>query len=422
MKIAVFSDMHFGFAHRPDLEDDTFDNADEAMEKALDADLILILGDIFDSRLPKTNTWAKAMKILTKPLMKENRGIKLIHSTKEIKEISQRTLSHIPVVALHGTHERRGRGEPNAIDVLENAGILIHLHCDTIIFEKDGVKVAVHGMSGVPERFASDILSQWNPQPAEGCFNILLLHQSIDPYVYSPLEPPSIAVSNLPKGFDMIIDGHIHQHNQIMLGDTTLVFAGSTVVTQFEKLEAEVEKGVYFISLNNNVKTEFVPLKNYRKFFYEEIFIEEGTAKNQIDERIEEILSSGFQKPPIIRMKIYGKKAEIFDQDLRELERKYFGKAILIFAKEVESPEIAIKTEFLRALREEKLSVEDMGLELLKKNLDEFGFSPMIDYEQVFKLLGEGEVEKTFDILVGGQKTLEGILKTSSGDANDIKS
>jgi len=415
MKIAVFSDPHFGFASRPDLEDDSFENADEAMEKALDADLILIPGDIFDSRLPKTGTWAKAMKVLTKPLMKENTGIKLIQSTKEMKDISKRTLDHIPVVALHGTHERRGRGEANAVEVMENAGLLIHLHCNTVIFEKDGVRVAIHGMSGVPERFANDILMQWNPQPVEGCFNILLLHQSIDPYVYSPLEPPSISVSSLPKGFDIIIDGHVHEHNQIKLGSTTLVFAGSTIVTQYEKAEAEVEKGIHFIDLSNDMRIDFVPLKNDRKFFYEEIFLQEGSVKDQIDARIGGILSAGFQKPPIIRAKVYGKEAEIFDQDLRDLERKYLGKAVLIFAKEVESPEIASKTEFLRALREQKLSIEDMGLEVLKNNLDEFGFSQAIDYEQVFKLLGEGEVEKTFDILVGEQKTLEGVLKTFLG-------
>jgi len=411
MRIAALSDFHFGFAYSPEVENDSFENADEAMEKALNSDLILILGDIFDSRSPKTNTWAKSIKILVKPLMKENSRVKLIQSTKEMKEISKRTLDHLPVVALHGTHERKGREEANVIEVLENAGLLIHLHCNTVVFEKDGVKVAIHGMSGVPERFAKDVLQQWNPQPIKDCYNILLLHQSIDPYIYSPLDPPSISVSNLPKGFNLVIDGHIHEHNQIKLGDATLLFAGSSVVTQFERTEAEVEKGIHFIDIDKEVKIEFVPLEKNRKFFYEEVFLQEGSAKEQIERMITDILASNFQKSPIIRIKIYGKETEILNQDLRDLERKYSDRALLIFVKEVESPEIEKKTEFLRALREQKLSVEEIGLEVLKKNLDELNFSSAFDYEHVFRLLSEGDAEKTFNILIGEQKTLEGWKK-----------
>lgn len=165
MKIAILSDFHFGFAYNSELENDSFENADEAVQKALDSDLILVAGDIFDSRLPKTGVWAKAIKVLVKPLLRENTGVKLVQSSKELKEISKRTLRHLPIVALHGTHERRGKDETNAVETLDNAGLLIHLHCQTVVFEKDGIKVAVHGMSGVPERFAKDVLYQWCPKP-----------------------------------------------------------------------------------------------------------------------------------------------------------------------------------------------------------------------------------------------------------------
>jgi len=408
MKLAVLSDFHFGFAFTPELEEDSFENADEAMEKALKADLILLLGDIFDSRVPKTQTWAKAMKILVKPLLEEDRGVKLISSTKELKKASVRTLSHLPVIAIHGTHERRGRGELNAVEVLENAGLLIHLHCHTIVLEKDGIKIAIHGMSGVPERFAKDILKQWNPQPVENCFNILLLHQSINPYIYSPLEPPSISISDLPKGFDLILDGHVHQNAQEKINGTTLIFPGSTVVTQFEKSESEVEKGFYFIELKDGIKIEFCPLQKARKFFYEEIQLKESFKKEQIESKIKEILSKNLTKPPIIRIKLKG--SEILDKELNNLEKIFAGKAILIFAKDFESREVEKKAEFLRALREQRLSVEDIGIEILRKNLEELNFSFSFDYEQIFRLLSEGEVEKTLQILLGEQKTLEGIL------------
>ena len=114
MKIAVLSDFHFGHAYSSELEDDSFDAVEEALDR-IDADFILVLGDVFDSRVPKTATWAKALRVLSKPLLKESSGLKIVETNKELKKISNRTLNHVPVVAIHGNHERRGRGELNAV-------------------------------------------------------------------------------------------------------------------------------------------------------------------------------------------------------------------------------------------------------------------------------------------------------------------
>ena len=411
MKIAILSDFHFGFAYNSELENDSFENADEAVQKALDSDLILVAGDIFDSRLPKTGVWAKAIKVLVKPLLRENTGVKLVQSSKELKEISKRTLRHLPIVALHGTHERRGKDETNAVETLDNAGLLIHLHCQTVVFEKDGIKVAVHGMSGVPERFAKDVLYQWGPKSIEGCFNILMIHQSIDPFIYSPLEPPSLSLSNLPKGFDLIVDGHLHIAGQEKAGNTIILFPGSTITTQLEPNEAEVEKGVYQLDLYKEIKVNFIPLANNRKFFYKQINLESGSVREQIEKAINGILSEKFTKPPLVKLKIFGKEVEVSDQELRDIERKYFGQAIVSFSKELETLEIARKIEFLKDLREQKLSVEEIGFEILKKNLEELNFEPVFDHEQAFDMLSESEAERFFNILVGEQETLAKILK-----------
>jgi DNA repair exonuclease SbcCD nuclease subunit len=411
MKVAVLSDFHFGFSYSLETENDSFENAEEAMEKALDCDLILIAGDIFDSRIPKTSVWAKAIKILVKPLLKESSGVRLVSCSKELKEISKRTLSHLPVVAIHGTHERRGKDEINAVEALENAGILIHLHQNTIVFEKDGKRIAIHGMSGVPERYAKDVLYSWNPKPLENCFNILLIHQSIDPYVYSPLEPPTLNLSNLPKGFDVIIDGHVHSPAQEKIGNTLLIFPGSTIVTQFEKNEALAEKGFFKLEINGKVKVSFEKLEKNRKFFYEEVETKIGKTNEQIEKIIKRILEQKFLKPPIIRIKIKGKETEVSDQDLREIEKKFSGQAIVTLIKELEKEEITRKVEFLRNLREQKLSIEEIGLNILRKNLEELGFGASFDPENIFDLLSEGEVEKVLNILVGEQTTLEKVLK-----------
>jgi DNA repair exonuclease SbcCD nuclease subunit len=404
MKIAVLSDFHFGYAYNSELEDDPFDAVEEAIDR-IDADLILVLGDVFDSRVPKTATWAKALRVLSKPLLKESSNVKIVETNKELKKISHRTLQHVPVVAIHGNHERRGRGELSTVQAMENAGLLIHLHAQHIVFEKDGKKVAIHGMSSVPERFAKDALNEWNPQPLPGAYNILLLHQNIDPYVYSPLEPPSLNLSNLPKGFNLILDGHVHMKNEQNIGDSRLVIIGSTLITQFEKSEADNDKGFWIIDTNEN-KISFFALQNNRKFFYKELDLKENYLKNEIEFTIDEILAEHIGKKPIIKLKIHANDSDFLSGDLRNIDAKYSDRAILIFAKEIESPEILGKIEFLRNIRDQKLSAEEIGLKVLRNNLSQLKFEDIFDVEQVFHLLNENEADRVFNILTGEQKTL----------------
>jgi len=413
MLISILSDFHFGYGWNTKSEEDSFHNAEEAISKCLDSDLILIAGDLFDSRMPRTDTWAKALKVLSRPLLADNKNVKLEGKIgKELDEISKRTLTGIPVIALHGTHERRTKDQINPIQVLEKTGFLIHLHCNGLIFEKDGKKVAIQGMSGVPERYAKEVLDRWNPKPVEKCFNILMMHQSIDPYVYSPLEPPTLDMSNLPKGFDMIIDGHVHTRDLTKIDKTILLLPGSTIVTQLKKEESEVQKGLYKVSIDNEIKTDFIPLENSRKFFYEEINLNSDTTiRSQIEEKIEKIISQDFKKQPIIKVKIIGKETNIIEKELREIEKKYSDKAFINFSKELESPEMTRKIELLRDLRNRKLSVEEMGLQIFKKNIENLNFSSSFDSENVFKLLSDGETEKAFNIITGKQATLSGNFK-----------
>jgi len=412
MKIAVISDLHFGYAYGTELETDSFENAEEAMKKALSiADLILLPGDVFDSRLPKTSVWARAIRILTMPLMAEHSGVEFVSSTKQLKKISARTLQHVPLIAIHGTHERRG-SDTNAIHALENAGVLIHLHCETIVFEKDGVRVAIHGMSGVPDRYARRVLKEWNPQPLPGCVNILMLHQSIDPFIYSPLGTVSIRLEDLPKGFDLIIDGHLHGAGREVVAGTPLIFPGSTVITQLEKHEAQTEKGFYDIDIemdaggNKKIDFNFYALQSNRKFFFEDVETAGGLKVN-VEKKLNELLAKEFTKRPIVKLKIKGLESDLIEQELKSIEQKYGSRTILRFVKELESPEIAEKVEFLRNLREQKMSAEEIGLSLMHKNLEELNFAAQFDSEKIFRMLTEGATDNAFAILTGEQKTLE---------------
>ncbi|MBI2543073.1 MAG: metallophosphoesterase family protein [Candidatus Aenigmarchaeota archaeon] len=407
MKISVLSDLHFGHGYNSELENDSFDNGEEAVEKSLDSDLIILAGDVFDIRAPKTPTWGRALKILSKPLLKDNPGIKLVETDKQLKEISQRTLNHIPLIAIHGNHERLTKGEVNTVEALENAGLVIYLHLNKITFEKDGKKVAIHAMSSVPDRYAKEVMDKWDPKPVQGCVNILVIHQGIDPYVFSPIESPTLSVSNLPRGFDIIINGHLHGNTLEKIDDTILMMPGSTVVTQMEKSEAGNDKVIGQITIDNTVNAQLVPLQTARKFYYEDIELDNTNIREQVERKINQILySTDHQKKPLIKLKIRGKNMNVIDSDLRVIEKKYFDRAILILVKDIESDELSQKTEFLRNLRQQKISVEDMGLTILKSNLDSLDYDSNFDYDTMFKLLSDDQVENAFNILTGDQTTL----------------
>ncbi len=408
MIISVLSDFHLGIGYNSERENDSFDNLDEAIGLAMDSDLILIAGDVFDSRSPRTSIWAKSISILTKPLLKKS-NVNFVSTTKPLREIAKRSLESLPVIAIHGNHDRRMKDEINAVEALDHAGILIRLDEQNIIFEKDGTKVAIHGMSSVAERFAKQKLDEWSPKPVEGCKNILMLHQSIDPYVYTPLELPTLSKESFPKGFDLVVDGHIHGRVLDTINGKPFLIPGSTVITQLEKKEAELEKGIYKIEIqNDDVKINFIPLEKSRKFFYNEIKASsEFSLREQIEKIINEIVFvKNLSKPPIIKFKITGKDTDVVDEELKRIQEKYNGKAMIIFSKELESQEITEKIDFLRNLREKKLSVEEIGLHLLKKNLDELGFKFAFDYENTYGLLSDGAVDKTLAILTGDQKQL----------------
>lgn len=297
MKISIISDTHFGYKWGEEREEDTFENAREAFEKNLDSDLIILPGDIFDRKIPRQEVLDNAADILSIAMDGER-------TVKPDRDLGMHG-NGIPLVAIHGTHERRPESYTNPIELMDNTGHLYHLHNDRVEFEKDGEKVVVHGMSGVPEKYAPKVLEKFNPEPVEDAFNILVLHQSIEGFVYTG-DGEHLKLEDLPEGFDLIIDGHIHWYNiERFPGEKPLVFPGSTVTTQMRKVEAEKSKG--FLRLDTEEEElEFEPLEKPRKVFYIEIDADGREWKKVKKEILEELKDIDAEKKPLVNLKITG--------------------------------------------------------------------------------------------------------------------
>jgi DNA repair exonuclease SbcCD nuclease subunit len=398
MKIGIFSDCHCGYKFGEERGEDSFIALDEAMDKTSDCDLILIPGDLFDSRVPKPEVFARTARILSKAQNLPSRTKFLEIINKEKRELSPLALRGIPIIVIHGTHEKRSKYMVNPMQALEHSGLVVHLDCATAVFEINGEKVAIHGMSGVSERYANERLTQWNPKPIPNAKNIFMIHQSIDPYIYSPLEPPSLKIDDLPKGFDLYLLGHMHWSELKPFRDGLLLLCGSTVPTSIHKIESEQQKFVY--KYNNVV--EKIPLEKQRKIIWKEF-----EFSPNIKENIENFIQTlSLPKPkPIINIKIKGMvKKDILLPKFSEIEEKFSDKAIININKNLQVEGFEEQVEMLRMLREQKLSPEEHGLKILQENLKQVNCG--IKINDIFDYLVDGNTDLIFDLLTGKQTRL----------------
>ncbi len=369
----ITADFHLGYGYNTKREKDCYSILDEILQE--EENLILFAGDMFDSRIPRLEILSEAMGFLTKLKDKES-NVKLIECDKKV---NRRTLQGIPFISIYGNHERRPN-LINPIQTLERAGLLINLHCEKIVLEVDGKKIAVHGMSHVPDKYSKDVLKEWNPKPVEGATNILLMHQNIDPFIYSPFEDVNLKVSDLPVGFDYIVNGHIHWKNEVDLDSGKLLIPGSTIPTQLNKKESQVRKGYFLL----NEKLKFKEIKQ-RSFYYKTL-----ESKEELEKFLESVEKEEIK--PIIKIKIKNTSTI----DLNIIEKKFKDRGILIFQREVEKKFEKQKSEILN----KQLSAEEYGQKLLRdkmklENLDDLTNSILEDdFSGIEKILRENFEKK----------------------------
>ncbi len=383
MKVSIISDTHFGYKWGEERGEDTFENAKEAFEESLDSDIILLPGDIFDKKIPKQEVLDRAFDVVATAM----EGERTVESDKDLGMLGD----GIPVVAIHGTHERRPSSYTNPIELMAESGHLYHLHNDQVVFEKNGQKVAVHGMSGVPEKYAPRVLKKFSPEPVEDAFNILLLHQSIEGFVYTPEDEDYLTLEDLPEGFDLIVNGHIHWYNTEKFDegdDKPLVLPGSTVTTQMRKIEAEKDKG--FLELDTeNKELDFVPLDSPRDVHYVELEVEGeewSKVKELAKEKLEDITVPG--EKPLVNLKITGETEGRINP--RELKQLFRGDMFLNINSSVKTPSREGGTDL------DSIDAVEEGKEILEEKV---GTDVEVNQEDFFSLLEKGSASEALEML-----------------------
>lgn len=403
MKIALFSDLHLGFGKGTERFDESFENAKKAFEIALseNPDIILLAGDLFDSEIPNQETWKRAFAVFSS-IKRTKCSCRL--KFEKGKDSRESCPPNIPIISIHGTHEYRSKDFANALDVLESACFIVHIHAEHVEIEKGSEKIAVHGLGGVPEKMALNVLQLWNPKPISGIRNFLILHQSIKDFL--PFDDEMIAtlgIENLPKDFDLIINGHLHWNSEVSEKGVKLLMPGSTIITQMKKLESEKPKGIFLIE-TKNLESRFIPLPGQRKLYHETISINNAAPAQvlgAIEERLSKIISEKNSLKPLVRIKLKGtlsKGHSVSDLNLRAVNEKFSNSAIISMDADFSADSFKKSMAELREMQKSKKSISALGLELLGKNLSQTSFGEDIDYRRIFELLNEGENEKVIEI------------------------
>ena len=359
MIVGILSDTHLGY---PRFYEDSFSQFDEAFRAACDAsDVVILPGDIFDTKVPRFEVIAQAMHLFEYGKSKDWTGK------------AKGRNGELPVVAIHGTHDRRSKEMINPVQLLAASGFVTNASDGVAVFEKEGAdgkieKVAIHGFGGTPEDEVHKALKARELKPIPGAYNILVLHQTITDII--PVAQ-GITLEDLPPGFDLYLNGHIHKRHLITRNGRTLLIPGSTVITQLKKEEEEPRAWVRLDTSKKEFK--FMDIKS-RHLHHIELSFEKAEPAQIVDrcrKEIEAALSKR-EDMPIIRVQLKGSVKEGLKReniDLSSLNELYGDRCFLQVDNDLDSQGLKEKMESLRKMYEQKMSVREIGVQMLRQKL-----------------------------------------------------
>ena len=216
----------------------------ETIEFAIreDADLYLCAGDLFDQVVPRNPPRARVVEGFRK--LKE-KGVKAFiigghHDT--------------PATLSEGATPHNVLAKAGLATVFENTDGFSYE-----VMEIGGTEVCTAGMSTNRKLQAGTDPLENLKIPAHGNFNIALLHYSIEKMVPYSEEEPCIRLASLEanKNIDLFAMGHYHYPTSMKIGDSHVMYPGSTEHHNFG--ECKNETGFLFLKEEKGeIKKEYI--------------------------------------------------------------------------------------------------------------------------------------------------------------------
>lgn len=364
MKIAITGDFHLGF------NQDALVQARNALDACRDADAIIIAGDVFDSRIPRQETLNEALQLFSQAAesLKSDATVFELDADGVITGLP----NYPPILAIAGTHERRSKGLANPIHLLDSALCAVNVHARRICVQKGDEQACFQAMAGVPEEFSRQVLKKMDFKPVGGAFNVFVFHQSL---VEAMPFGDALCAQDLPDGFDLYVDGHIHWMAELVEGKKRIFIPGSTVVTQMRKNETRKKQVIIFDTQTGTYESRTFAT---RPFLYRDIIFEDPVTSAgvvaQVDSVLAEMLSaSSYPQTPIVKLKLSGKLAnglESKDLDLTAITKRYAEKAMLHIDRDFERKGSAqADAEELQKARSDPRGVREISVALFVEAL-----------------------------------------------------
>lgn len=314
-KFAHISDIHLGAFPDPTLRQLEKQALDEAIKKCieLEADFVLISGDIFHVGIPDLSVVNDSIRIFRK--------------------LSE---AGIPIYAIYGSHDYTPNGT-SIIDILETAGILTNVMrartddegyvvLDFFTDRKTGAKLT--GISARKVGLESKFYEKLDKKRLEheNGFKIFAFHSGITEFKPAFLsEMETVPISNFPKSFNYYAGGHIHVREKFELpGYPYVVFPGPLFSGYGKDIETTAKgekRGFYLVTFDTEVEgIEFIPIKSFDGEFveYDATGKTSHQAMREISKRLDGLDING--KVLIVRLKgelSGGKTSDINTMDLR---------------------------------------------------------------------------------------------------------
>ncbi len=384
MRVAILSDFHIGYER---FSEDAYKQAEEALEKAASlADVLIIPGDIFDMRNPKPEVLAQGINLF-RNIAKRKWNARVTSYLG-----SKRIYTDVPIIAIPGTHERKARDMEDPVQLLSLAGLVINGSDSTVEVDNGTDRIAIFSLGGLSEEKVKETLNLLNPQPVKDIFNIFMFHQSV--YELLPFSKDFIHFDDLPKGFDLYVDGHIHNRYESKVYGKPFLVPGSTVLTQLKDGEQE-QKGFYIFDTNTK-KYEYVNI-NSRKFVVKKVKVD-GKDISKINADVVEVIEDTIKRietKPIIRIVLEGELKQGYKQvdiDILALIKKYEGKAIIEISKgNVEDKESQMEIDAIRKGAFENMSIKDYGMSIFLEKLKATNYSLSKNPAELFEALSSDQ-------------------------------
>ena len=89
-------------------------------------------------------------------------------------------------------------------------------------------------------------------------------------------------------------------------------------------------------------------------------------------------------------------------RDRSKIKKKYRDRLILSIGLKVIEGEVQKKIKLLRDLKEKKVSIDEMGMNILRENMKELDIPPL--YENIFDFLVDGNIDSAITYLLSNSE------------------